>query len=67
MVAAMKTQRGTVVHHPANDGISNVEISGCTNLQVNTQEELDALLELVQQPGFVLPLKPAPGSKPPKR
>jgi hypothetical protein len=63
----MTIPKGTVIYRESNDGIANVEIAGYTGLHIETQEELEALLELVRRPGSVLPLQPAPGSKQPKR
>jgi hypothetical protein len=60
-------KKGTIIYRASNDGTANVEIAGCYGLHIETQAELDALLELVKTPGSVLPLQPAPGSKPPKR
>ena len=42
------------------------DIAGCTGLHINTQEELDTLHRLVAE-GKPIPLKPAPGQKPPRR
>jgi hypothetical protein len=42
------------------------DIAGIKHLHIGTQAELDMLHNLVRE-GEPLPLKPAPGSKPPKR
>lgn len=63
----MSLKKGTVTYHLGrDDGIRTANIHGVNNLSVQTQEELDALHRLVAE-GKPLPLKPAPGSRQPKR
>ena len=61
-------KKGTVTLSPVHghDGMRIADIAGVNALHVETQAELDMLHRLVAE-GKPLPLKPAPGSKQPKR
>ncbi|MGO4440277.1 hypothetical protein [Rhizobium sp. RAF56] len=56
--------RGSITFTDGRDagGMRIADITGVTNLQINTQAELDALHKLVAE-GKPLPLRPAPGQK----
>ena len=63
----MALKKGTVtVYQGHSADIPIAEIAGVNALHISTQEELDALHRLVAE-GRPLPLKPAPGSRQPKR
>ena len=63
----MPLPKGTVTIHQGHGGDTRIaQISGVNALHIETQEELDALHRLVAE-GKPLPLRPAPGSKQPKR
>jgi hypothetical protein len=64
----MTVKRGEISYSSGRDpcGIRTAEIKGVRNLQINSQQELDALHRLVAE-GGQLPLKPAPGQKKPRK